>query len=188
MADSPMTATSAALLTTPGLTLPHAQAVLCPGNDLGIQSDGMQLTGWGSNEVQLVSDPITGYGGVLSVFQGYRGTMTLQSDPSLGPQHSYVIGLAQLRKDGAPFEVDWADPHLSSGTEIYNALMYTYGSAQGLYAGPSMNCVAEGACTMERVGGQLIFGIRPLEIALTVASASVEPAASTVVEIDFTVQ
>jgi hypothetical protein len=186
-----MTATSAANLNLAqggGITLAEAQATLCPGTELSSLRDGFHVQAWGaSNEVELVFDPTSGDGQELSLFPGYLGTLEFKSDPALGPQHSYTMGLGQATEDGTPLVFVWTVTPFTAGNEIFNALMYTYGSPMGLYSGPVTSCTAINVCPYNTSGGQAQWNIVPLGITFTFNGVDTQPAASTVNEIDLPV-
>jgi hypothetical protein len=187
-----VTATSAAnldLMEDGGLTISEAQAILCEGNPLASLPDGSHVQAWGgSNEVELVFDPGSGDGETLSLFEGYLGAFAFQSDPSAGAVHHYTLGIGQIQRDGAPFEIEWSAPGFANGTDVFNALMYTYGRALGVYSGPlSMSCQSVSVCPVNTSDGEAVWEIVPLGITITFASVDVQPAASTAKEIDLTV-
>jgi hypothetical protein len=191
MDHAEVTATSAANLDLTlggGITLAQAQAVLCAGSELAPLRDGFHVQAWGeSNEVELVFDPTTGYGQELSLYQGYFGTLELKSDPASGPQHTFTIGLGQVKEDGAPLEMVWTETPFTAGNAIFNALMYTYGRSMGLYSGPIPSCTAVSVCPYNTSTGKAEWNIVPLGMMFTFDSVASQPAASTVDEIDLTV-
>jgi hypothetical protein len=187
-----ITATSAANLDLDpdgGLTLEKAQAVLCEGTELASLADGGHVQAWGAeSEVQLVFDPGTGDGEGLSLFEGYLGSFDFQSDPSAGPVHHYTLGIDQIEEDGAPVEIEWAVTPFTVGTDVFNALMYTYGTPLGVYSGPlTTSCQTVSVCPVNTSSGQAIWNIVPLGITFTFNSVDVQPAASTAMEIDLSV-
>jgi hypothetical protein len=191
MDHAPLTATSAAnldLAENGGITLAEAESVLCDGTELPALRDGDHVEAWGaSNEVELVFDATTGDGETLSLFPGYLGAFAFKSDPSEGAQHSYSIGLGPVMKDGAPLSMVWTSTPFTAGNEVFNALMYTYGSALGVYDGPIPSCTAVSVCPFNTSSGVAVWNIVPLGITFTFEGLSGEPAASTVKEIDWSV-
>jgi hypothetical protein len=187
-----ITATSAANLDLDqdgGLTLANAQAVLCQGTELASLPDGSHVQAWGaSNEVELQFDPGSGDAEGLSLFQGYSGSFEFQSDPKAGPVHHYTLGIGQLEEDGAPIEIEWAANPFTVGTDVFNALMYTYGSPLGIYCGPlTTSCQKVSVCPVNTSSGDAIWDIVPLGITFTFGSVEEQPAASTAKEIDLSV-
>jgi hypothetical protein len=193
---APLTATSGADLDLggaggDGITLPEAQAVLCEGTDLGdVHKDGMHVQAWGSsNEVQLEYDVISGDGQALSLLPGYLGTFTFTSDPGYPPMHSFTVGLGPLEEDGAPIVLDWSGTDATTQNDLFNALMYTYGTPLGIYDGSPLpqSCELLSQCPVNKSGGLVQWDIVPLQITFTFGSISDQPAASTVSEIDLAV-
>jgi hypothetical protein len=193
MDNAPVSSTTAALLPVVTgmsvISLSKAQAILCSGIALAPMHDGSQVQAWGeSNEVQLNFDTATGDGLMLSLFQGYYGLLEFKTDPALGPQHSFKMGISQIEEDGAPVEITWTGRPSSVADAIFNALMYTYGSPLGIYTGAlSMSCQALSVCPVNTSRGYAVWEIVPLGLVFTFGGLATQPEASTVSEIDLSV-
>jgi hypothetical protein len=168
-----------------GITIQHAESILCPGDPLGAGPGGTRILGWGeSNEVRFAYDPSTFLVEEVALFPGYVGVMTLPTDPA-GPDagHTFTLGLGPVELDGVPFVIDWTDDHFVNGNELYNALQYNSACYGGYDATP---CGETGACTITMTGGKRQWSIDAIEASFTFQLGTTEEAESTVIEIDMT--
>jgi hypothetical protein len=173
-----------------GITFAGAQALLCSAVDLGSSSDGItptEQTSFGnSQEVIFEYVPQTQVVGQIILSLGYTGAADFYSDPNskLDPgtikspvpgitgltNHYHIVIGQQIQKNGAPFELNWTDPTITSHMMIYNAQMYFYGSQQGVYLGHDdpQSCEDDQSCLFyppafaPSNNDLCIFGIRPL--------------------------
>jgi hypothetical protein len=176
-----------------GITFAGAQQLLCSAIDIGGDSDGItptEATCFGDScEVLFEYVPATHVVGQVVLSLGYTGAADFWSDPKskLDPpladgscipgsspcvkaNHYHMVIGQEIQKNGAPFELNWTDPKITAHMMIYNAQMYYYGTAQGLYVGGDNpeSCEEDQSCLFyppafaPSNGGLCIFGIRPL--------------------------
>jgi hypothetical protein len=201
-----------------GIDIEGAEALLCSSIPLGGSSDGLTPTeevAFGeSQEVLFEYVPATHVVGQIILSLGYTGAADFWSDPKskLDPpgngggapshipgftdtahlsNHYHIVIGQEIQKNGAPFQLEWTDPKIESLMDIFNAQMFYYGSAQGLYVGGDnpQPCSVDGSCLFyppadAPSNNQLcIFGIRPLLVYWeTQCATQLQPGVSTVTQ------
>jgi len=168
---------------------------------------------WGSSqEVDFEYDTMTGVVAQVVLNMGYTGAFDFWSDPkseldppgsgggtpSLPPggtspsNHYHMVIGEQIQRNGEPFELDWGDPTIRSFMQIYNAMMYYYGSPLGLYSGhdDASTCEADQSCLFyppedaSSNDNLCIFGVRPLRVYLeTDCAVQLQPTVSTLAQV-----
>lgn len=98
------------------------------------------------------------------VFQlGYTGAIKAGSDDG---KHTFEYAIGKLFKDGQQVSLNWADPPTVQAqlTELYNAVMFTYGPKTGIPYVPSKNCKKDRGCLLfpDDGTGTAFFGVRPV--------------------------
>jgi hypothetical protein len=170
----------AALLPLPGITLPAAQQILCPGTNIGdMFGDGNNEQQWGSNgEVWLEFVPATTNGVMLTLWPGYVGTASFHG---ANATDQYMIGInTQLVKNGMPFQLDWSNTTTfpMEVDELLRGLMATF-TNQALDP-PGTLCTQSGKCTTGTFGNIGFVYFKAASFALWVADVTAaQPVPST---------
>jgi hypothetical protein len=198
-----------------GIDIEGAESLLCSSIPLGGSSDGLTPTEavcfGDSCEVLFEYVPATHVVGQIVLGLGYSGAADFWSDPKskadppdssaeINPasgvrqNHYHMVLGQQIQRNGIPFELDWTDPKITNHMKVYNAQMYYYGSAQGIYLGNDdpQTCQEDGSCLFyppadAPSNNQLcIFGIRPLLTYWeTSCQTGLQPGVSTVTQMYF---
>ena len=141
---------------------------------------------WGNNaEVNFFWNLATHLVDQMTLSLGYEGSMTATSDVNCkqcGGKHTYVVKIGDvIKKDGQPFLINWNDATARAQqiTEIFNAVLFTFGPQAGIPYAESANCRADGNCLVFNAQGQTIFGFRPLAVYFQGNSGVPQPALST---------
>ena len=82
-----------------------------------------------------------------------------------------------IKKDGQPFLIDWNDKNARGCeiTEVFNAMLNTFGPQAGIPYVPSKNCSSDGNCLVFNSQGVTIFGVRPLALYFEGSSSVPQP-------------
>ncbi len=116
-----------------GLTFEAAETTLCQGDSQGADGIDSFYASWGDAQEVTVGYSVTTHKiNYVNVGQGYKGKLKFESRPgspfSADGIHHYEVGVgSQILKDGQKFQWDWAATRVKQATELYDALMYSYG-------------------------------------------------------------
>jgi hypothetical protein len=162
----------AALLSLPGLTLPAAQQILCPGTNLGDQfGDGTSVQQWGVNgEVWLDFDPATTKGKMVTLWPGYVGATSFNSASAM--DHFSIAVNTQIVKNGQPYTLDWSNTAAFDAEidELCRGLMATF-TNQALDP-PGTLCTSSGKCTTGKFGTNGFVYFKAVGLALWVSDTT----------------
>jgi hypothetical protein len=136
--------------TTGGLcqSVPQGYEGTCPSG-----FGGCNGSFWGNNaEVSFSWNVATYLIDQMVLNLGYTGTMMTNAYPDhTGAKHSWTVAIGDIvRRDGAPFELNWSDTTAVDVqiTDIYNAVMATFAPAAGVPF-DTTTCTADSDCTAQ---------------------------------------
>ena len=176
-------------------TLAYGETVNCPATFLDAGAyQGAAVAAWGpSNDVEFQYDlasPNLIY--ELQLTGAYAGTLAFHSRTGGAyGNHTYVIGVNQLSRDGSPFAIDWtgssadqvAEPAITSVSELFDGIMATFAPTSPVESADcydAVDCliVPDDLAFEANDGGipsSAVFGVRPLKIYVQIPVGSSVP-------------
>jgi hypothetical protein len=173
-----------------GITLAQAEAINCIGDPadaaayffapatFALFNDGGSCDScghcygavtWGtSQEVGFVYDTTNTIVAGLFLDTGYTGGLSFEGTVG-SAKHSYEVRIGSaILKDGAPFEIDWTDPHYAALMEIYNGILETFVMGFPVPPQPGYVCTADQSCFLiAGYEGHTYFGVYGTTLAPT---------------------
>jgi hypothetical protein len=163
------------------VTLAYGETVNCPATVFdGGNLPGSVAAAWGpANDVSFMYDvaaPNLFY--TLEVSGAYTGTLSFHSRAGGAyGDHSYLIGVNQLLRDGTPFTIDWTGSSatvvtaasIGSVNELFDAMMATFAPTYPVETDcyDSQDCIIVPNEDPDEDAGTpayAVFGVRPLKI------------------------